>query len=506
MRRSWAALTVGLTVLVVATVSFVIFKYTAEGVREGGYRVHALFRDALGLTPKSRVLTAGIEIGQLESKTLDTETARARVVIRIQPDIKLYENAVVLKKAASLLGEFYLEIDPGTPVVERNGEKISVPVLKDGDEIKNVVEQARTGEILDSVNQLMPILKDILTDVRGLTSGPISQIANNLNETVGRSSVVLERLLIRVDNIAARIDDITAEEADDVKVSLRNIREITEGVKALIGTSEGTVSKTGEEIRSSLGKIQKSIDTLERSLENVHVVTERLAEGQGTVGKLLKDETVANNIERITDDAGTLIRSFAQLQTIVGVRTEYNFLANTFKHFVSVQLMPRPDKFYLIEIVDDPRGFRREVRTIRDSSRDGLEIEREVRISEQLRFSFMFGKTIGPLTGRFGIKESTGGVGADLRLFTDRLMLSADVFDTLSNVYPRVQGRAAVAVYKRYLYIVGGADDLANYTRSPGGGGSFFDWFLGGSLVFNDEDLKSILIFGGGGVSSASSR
>ena len=31
------------------------------------------------------------------------------------PETQLWSNATVFKKSASLLGEFYLEIDPGTP-------------------------------------------------------------------------------------------------------------------------------------------------------------------------------------------------------------------------------------------------------------------------------------------------------------------------------------------------------------------------------------------------------
>ena len=34
------------------------------------------------------------------------------------------------------------------------------------------------------------------------------------------------------------------------------------------------------------------------------------------------------------------------------------------------------------------------------------------------------------------------------------------------------------AIWQRNLYVVGGADDMANYERATGGGGAF-DWFLG---------------------------
>jgi phospholipid/cholesterol/gamma-HCH transport system substrate-binding protein len=507
MRRSWAAFTVGALTLVVVGIGYGLFRYTSEkmGGHEG-YVVFALFRDALGLTAKSRVLSAGITVGEIEGRFLDQESGKAKVTIRMKPEITIYENAMVSKKSASLLGEFYLDVDPGTPFGMKDGQRVTMRKLKDGDRIMNVFEQVGTADIMNEVGSTLPILKEILLDVRSLTSGQVKDIATNVNEMIEKNSVTLERLLNRMDNIAASIEGITREESDDIKISLQNIREITEGVKGLVGTSEGTVNTTGQELRSSLQKLQKSVDSLERSLTNTEKITGKIAGGEGTVGKLINDPAIAENVEQITEDAGDFVRGVTRLQTIVGLRTEYNYLANTFKTYFQVQLAPRPDKFYLIEIVDDPRGFREQTTEFVDSSERGTFSETRVKLSEKLRISFMFGKRWGPITGTFGIKESTGGVGLAVHLLDDRLTLSTDIFDTRSNQYPRVQGRATLAVYKKYFHLIAGLDDAFNLTRNRGGGGGFFDWFFGAQLQFNDEDLKSLLLFGGSAVSGAASK
>ena len=240
-------------------------------------------------------------------------------------------------------------------------------------------------------------------------------------------------------------------------------------------------------------------------MKNMETITSRLQGGQGTVGRLLTDDTIANNVEGITEDAGTFVKSLTRLQTIVGLRTEFNFISSTVKNYLSIQLMPRPDKFYLIELVEDPRGYREQTRTLTEGSA-GTADETKVTISERLRFSLMFGKRVGPVTGRFGIKESTGGAGVDLHLLDDRLTLSVDAFDARTNRYPRVKGSALMAVWKRTLYVVAGVDDLINFTRARAGAGGGIDWFLGAQLVFNDEDLKSLLLFGGGAAIGATSK
>lgn len=511
MRRSWASITVGALVLIVALISYKLIRSTSErNTASEGITVWALFHDASGLFEKSRVMTAGISVGQIERRELDAKTAKAKITIRIAPNVTLYENAVVTKKSASLLGEYYLEIDPGTEYKEVNGRPTKLRKLQDGEEMKNVIEPVAFGDMMASIGTLIPVMREILQDVRTLTSGPISDIANNVNELIERNSVVLDRLLSRVDHIAATVEGVTTAEADDVKSSIKNVREITESIKSLIGTTHEQVAKLGEKGGGSIDKLQSSIDNLDKTMKNIETVTSRIEKGEGTVGKLVSDDTIARNVEQITEDAGGFVRSITQLQTIVGLRSEYNFLTSSFKNYLSIQLMPRPDKFYLIELVEDPRGYRTKTITIDNNSQTGTSSDTKVTLTEQLRFTLQFGKRVAitptfAVGGRFGIKESTGGIAGDLYLFRDRLLLSVDVFDAKANQYPRIKATMAYAIWERNLFMIAGADDMANYVRAPGGG-ALFDYFAGLQLTFNDEDLRSLLLFGGGAAAGAASK
>src|SRR5262249_45895694 len=98
------------------------------------------------------------------------------------------------------------------------------------------------------------------------------------------------------------------------------------------------------------------------------------------------------------------VRGLTRLQTILGLRTEYNFLSRTFKEYISVQLVPRPDKFYLIEIVNDSRGYRTTTSTTTNDSRNGISFTDSTIYSDHLRFTLHFGKTFYNVSGRFGIK------------------------------------------------------------------------------------------------------
>ncbi len=238
-----------------------------------------------------------------------------------------------------------------------DGQRHEMRELKDGDQITHVLEPTAMGDIMDDVGTLLPILHDILEDVRKLTSGTITDIAENVNKLIESNSDTLSRLLDRVDNIAANVEGVTTAEAGDVKESIKNVREITESIKTLIGTTQGQVAGTGSKMQGSIDRLQTTLDNLDKSMKNIETITDRIDNGQGTVGHILNDDTIARNVEDITENASSFIRGVTKLQTIVGLRTEYNFLSNTLKNYLSVQLMPRPDKFYLIELVEDPRGY-----------------------------------------------------------------------------------------------------------------------------------------------------
>jgi phospholipid/cholesterol/gamma-HCH transport system substrate-binding protein len=523
MKPTSAAIKVGITAIAIALLGFLSFRFVAKGIGGAqGYRVWCIFHDATGLVEKSRVQVAGLNIGQIIDRRL--EGSFARVTVRVKPETQLWSNATVFKKSASLLGEYYLEIDPGTPESPDalSGKMQKNHLLKDGDQIPNVVEAVSTSDILVQVNETLPVLRAILQDVRKLTSGPLQDIAKSVQQGVDRNSAAAEKLLNHLDSIAGDVKGMTAgQPAGDLKKSLANIREITESVKSLVGKGDTEAGTTGDKLRQDLDKIGSAVDNLNHTLENMSVVTDRVKNGEGTVGRLLNDETIAVNVEQITEDASSFIRSLTRLQTLIGLRSEYNVLANTLKTYVSVQLMSRPDKYFLIELVDDPRGFRTETRTYTttdDPSKPQTVNTETVTITDRFRFSFQLAKRIFLLngrmwlTGRFGIKESTGGVGMDVDIplalaspWMRTLSFNLDLFDFRTNIYPRLKILAALEFY-RHIWIVGGVDDVFN-GRGPGAGVSTGrDYFFGAMLTFNDDDIRALLTIGGAALIGSAGR
>jgi len=179
------------------------------------------------------------------------------------------------------------------------------------------------------------------------------------------------------------------------------------------------------------------------------------------------------------------------------MRSDYNFLANTLKNYVAIRLQPREDKYYEVELINDPRGlttFKQEDVSTTNPNQPSNYRTVTTTTTDAFRFSLQFARRIGPFVGRFGLKESTGGVGLDVKLLRDRFEIISDVFGFGETVRPRFRLAMGYEFLTRF-WLLGGVDHIFLADRR--------DYFLGLQLRFTDDDLKTILPFAGGAGASA---
>jgi phospholipid/cholesterol/gamma-HCH transport system substrate-binding protein len=251
---------------------------------------------------------------------------------------------------------------------------------------------------------------------------------------------------------------------------------------------------------------------------NTESITAKIDDDKGTLGRLVNDPAIADNVEAITEDAKGFLGTLFGLKAYVGLRSEYNVFAGLARHYVTVELHTRPDKYYLIELEKGPRGDYPDVSLTFDPTVDPNYWIRRSVIEDHLRFTFQFAKRFSWLTLRFGLKESTGGIGADadVQWWGRNLKFQADIFDATFDRYPRVKLAMAYEVM-RHVYVLGGIDELLNApdTLQIVTGGSDVpiqfdtfrfgrDAFLGAMLRFNDEDLAALLTVGGSALAGVS--
>jgi phospholipid/cholesterol/gamma-HCH transport system substrate-binding protein len=77
------------------------------------YPLYAHFSSVSGLRVDSPVEIYGIEVGRIERLTIDKEKQTALVELRVRKDIEIYDDARATIKTSGLIGDKFVNIDPG---------------------------------------------------------------------------------------------------------------------------------------------------------------------------------------------------------------------------------------------------------------------------------------------------------------------------------------------------------------------------------------------------------
>lgn len=489
---------------------------------EDSIRLHALFRDASGLPVGSKVMVAGLPVGEIASLSIDGRYALLR--FRVREEVPIFDNAVVFKKSSSLLGSYYLELDPGMPEsVTPDGMVVSHKRLGEGDRVERVVEATTVDELIRRVDQSMPnvdrvllSVHDLSEDMRKVVNGPLASTAARIDDLVQKESDTVSRILARADRSMERIELITADiravtgSADErVNRILGELEEASREARELMVTARAEVADTG-------AKVREKLDLVDEVLSSSSSIAKKIDENEGTLGRLVNDPAIADNVEELTDDARGFVKTLTGMQTYVGLRSEYNIVSRLTRHYITVELATRPDKYYLIELEKGPRGAYPEVTLEYDPLVDPTQYIRRVRIEDKIRFTFQFAKRIGRFTFRYGLKESTGGIGMNYEdsWLGRRLRVDIDLFDMNFDRWPRLKVAAAYEVFSN-LYILGGIDEALNQPEELAIDTGNFDeptqfdhftfgrdYFFGAMLRFNDRDLAALMTVGGAALGS----
>ena len=475
---------VAVFVIALAVAGFFIYRMVSKDSRPGNtYVVYTHLTDATGLVPKSRIKIAGIPVGYIDSITLDGGRAKVRMVV--DQDVAVFHNGAAAKRSSSLLGEYNMVIIPGGP---------EAPKVKDGEEIPSV-DAATTDKIMADVATIAEKVKLISTQAAnafGTDEGGkqmkdiiknLAEVSKEINETVKENRQAVKATV-------ANIEKITNVAVPKVNNILSNVEHVTNDFKVILENDKKAVPGSGAaNVQETLANVNAASKKLDDTMKHTESIMARIDKGEGTLGKLTKDDTLINEVEGVASDIREFTGGISRLQTVVGLRSEYLLRANGFKSTLELRLQPREDKYYLFEMIADPRGFTTITQTDTSSTDPNKPaFSREVRTETRntLRFSFMFARRLGPATFLFGIRESSGGFGVTLHGFEDRLELRSDLFGFGENIRPRWREHLSYEFVRR-LWVVLGVDDILNTDRT--------DYFFGMQLRVTDEDLKTILPF-----------
>ncbi len=450
------------------------------------YIVYAVFSDVSGLEVKTKVKVAGVEVGYV--KNIFLKDGKAVVQLAIYKQYKIPKDSVAIVTSKSLLGEKTLEIRYGT----------SKQFLHNGEYIARTISPTSIGTLVTNINKVFS--QENRQNISKAIE-KISDLAAKLDEVVSENRQNIKEAIKNISDLASKLNDMVSE-------NRQNIKEAIENFNKSMSTLSKILKENRQDVRLAIENARLALKKLNETLENAYLISNNLKQGKGTLGKLLVDESLYNNIngasshikniaEKIDTGKGTLgklvnndeaynnlnatLRSLKQYLTRgdqIALNTyaasEYNFRDTYSRGIFNVDIYTMPDKFYRIGVV---------------SERDYEHTRHPSNTDTKARFTAMMGKRYYNFALRAGVEESRFGVGVDYYTLNDNLKASLDVFDfnhenDLRDDNAHAKFTLSYRLF-RHFDIIGGVDEILNSeTRNV---------FLGGGIEFSSDDIKYLL-------------
>jgi phospholipid/cholesterol/gamma-HCH transport system substrate-binding protein len=240
----------------------------SELFKHKGYSLVASFDNLEELKAGDEVRMAGVKIGTIDKTRLDLGGRRAQAILLIDRDIKIANDATASIVMAGLLGGNYIGVEIGSP---------NAPALEDGAEIKT--------KVTPDINAIMTELGGIGTKL----DGALGSIAGMMNGD-GKGGV---------GGLFQKLDKLVTDNSEKVGTTLTNVREISDKINRGQGTLGKLIndSTLHDQLLAAVGDIKTTANEARGFMDNANSIVAQVKSGQGPLGVLLYDQQTATDIK-----------------------------------------------------------------------------------------------------------------------------------------------------------------------------------------------------------------
>lgn len=264
----------------------------------------AYFPDSGGLAPSSSVYINGVPVGKILSVDYNM---KGDSLSRVKISFNIQEDELRIPRGSRLeIGSIGL-MDKG--LVIKLNKDLSKGYYSFNERIRGTVSQDIATQLkayADPINQklqaLMTTVDKTVTSLQGFwDETATTEIEGSMKE--------LRNSISRLGNVAIQVEDLVATEKVKLGRIFSNVESISANLKA-----------SNDKIESIIGNTKKITDDLvsadykavimdaQNSIKKLNVMLEDINNGHGTLGKLVKDEKLYNELVETNNDLQNLLK------------------------------------------------------------------------------------------------------------------------------------------------------------------------------------------------------
>jgi phospholipid/cholesterol/gamma-HCH transport system substrate-binding protein len=164
------------------------------------------------------------------------------------------------------------------------------------------------GELKNSLvpvsNQINTTVKTLDSVLRNINSIVDNNTKNNLQNVVGNINLITVKLLAS----AASLQEMMDKQKGSVANTMNNLNSFSENLAANNAKINNTMTNV-ETTTSNLAKadVAGSVNNLQKAIDKLHVVLNKLDNKEGSLGLLMNDKSLYNNLNNTVRSVNTLV-------------------------------------------------------------------------------------------------------------------------------------------------------------------------------------------------------
>lgn len=257
-----------------------------------------------GLKKGDPVQINGYQIGRVTDITLpDAQKGVIEVMVNVTEDISIPKDSRAIIKSADLLGEKYVDMILG------KGNQY----YRDGDHITGEIEADLTNQIKEELRPLTEKVQSMIVSVDTAITVMSSIFTPSFKANFETSVANIKQTLESFNNSARVLDEMLTSQQDRIEGIITDVSAITHNVdaneKELDQIIDNLKSITDELAAVNWAEISTSLDT---ALTQFNEIMSAINNSEGSMGMLVNDPELYENLERITQTLDAITKELQQ--------------------------------------------------------------------------------------------------------------------------------------------------------------------------------------------------
>ena len=262
---------------------------------------YAIYKKVNGLQEANPVFLRGYRVGEIEAiKIIDPQDPSILVKFSVQEDIKVTKGSTAQIYSSDILG---------SKAIQLLINKKATTYHQSGDTLKGESTLSLTESLSNEISPLKTKTTSLITAVDTLIGSLNAIMAEGGKEQLQRSVRNFSASLENLASSSRRLDTMIRQEQGQLHKILKQTSELTKSLNASSEEITNTM-KNISNVSDSLAAadIKKSLDEAKRTISSVNKIVKKVDKGQGSLGKLLNDENLYNNLESSTSNLDSLVK------------------------------------------------------------------------------------------------------------------------------------------------------------------------------------------------------